>query len=144
VKASKGEAYERDVAEALAAELAGGRLGLVPDCVRLRRKPSYFSPNRGRPITFDLSVEVFREDAVVPYWIWLWECKNYAGPVQIEDVEEFHAKLEQIGADRTKGTIVTTEGFAKGAFAYAKSKGIGLFRYVAGDVLVSLLDFLVA
>lgn len=48
----------------------------------------------------------------------------------MDDIEEFHAKLEQIGADRTKGTVVTTGKFQSGAVAYAKSKGIGLVRMV--------------
>ena len=74
--ASKGTAYEIEVADAVEAELAGGSLGLSLHLAKVRRKPSYFSRDRKKDIVFDVSVEVFRKDATEPYWIWVWECKN--------------------------------------------------------------------
>ena len=44
--------------------------------------------------------------------------------VPVNDVEEFHSKLDDIGAH--KGIIVTTVGFQRGAVQTAKARGIAL------------------
>jgi hypothetical protein len=54
----------------------------------------------------------------------LVECKYYSKVVGIDEVMEFAARIEDIGAH--KGIVVTTRGFQKGAFKMAKSKGIAL------------------
>lgn len=137
---SKGTAYELEVAQALEEDLASGRFGLIPSRANVRRRPSYFSRDRQKDIVFDVSVEVFREGASQPYWIWVWECKNYDHVVPVDDAEEFHAKLDQIGADRTKGTMISPKGFAKGTVEYARAKGIGLWRYVPAGSLLCLME----
>lgn len=137
---AKGTAYEIEVAYAVEAELAQGNLGLDPALATVRRKPSYFSRDRGKDIIFDVSIEVCRKGVSVPYWVWVWECKNYGHKVPVDDAEEFHAKLEQVGADRTKGTMITPIGFDTGTIEYARSKGIGLWRYIPQGGLVSLLE----
>ena len=55
--------------------------------------------------------------------------RNYSHGVPVDDVGEFHAKLDQADADRTKGRMITPIGYEKGAFEYARSKGISLWRY---------------
>jgi hypothetical protein len=137
---AKGTVYEQEVADAVDAQLAQGNLGLDPALAAVRRRPSYFSRDRQKDIIFDVSVEVFRKGGTVPYFIWLWECKNYGHTVPVDDAEEFHAKLEQIGADRTKGTLITPVGFDKGTIEYARSKGIGLWRYIPQGSLVNLME----
>jgi hypothetical protein len=137
---TKGTAYEFEVAAAVEVELAQGNLGLDPALANVRRKPSYFSRDRKKDIIFDVSIEVCRKGVLVPYWIWVWECKNYGRTVPVDDAEEFHAKLEQVGADRTKGTMITAIGFDGGTVEYARSKGIGLWRYIPQGSLVSLME----
>jgi hypothetical protein len=137
---TKGATYEFDVAQAVENELASGSFGLNPAQAKVRRNPSYFSRDRQKDIVFDVSVEVSREGAAQPYWVWVWECKNYDHVVPVDDAEEFHAKLEQIGADRTKGTMITPVGFAKGTIEYAKAKGIGLWRYIPAGSLLCLME----
>lgn len=127
---AKGTEYENEVADAVSAQLAQGNLGLDPALTVVRRKPAYFSRDRNKNIVFDVSVEVRRKGAPTPFLIWIWECKNYAYTVPVDDVEEFHAKLAQVGADRTKGTMSTPIGFDPGAVEFARSKGIGLCRFV--------------
>jgi hypothetical protein len=56
--------------------------------------------------------------------LFLVECKCYAHSVQVDDVEEFHSKIDDIGAH--KGIMVTTVGFQKGAVKTAKGRGIAL------------------
>lgn len=136
----KGLAYELEVVKAIEFEIDQGNLGLAPLQAKVVHKPSYFSRDRNKPIIFDVSIEVTRRGASVPYWIWVWECKNYSHKVPVDDAEEFHAKLEQVGADKTKGAIITPVGFDQGTLDYALSKGIGLWRYIPQGSLVCLVE----
>ena len=104
---SKGDAYEQDVLKSVQDQLNRGNLSIDPKLCRVRHKPNYFSRDRGKDIIFDVSIEVSRRTAAEPYWIWIWECKNYNHTVPVNDVEEFHSKLSQVGANRTKGTMIT-------------------------------------
>jgi hypothetical protein len=107
-----------------------GNYGLRVRNCRVFRAKRYSAPNRGPggTIQTDVSVEVFHRGASHPWLLWVWECKDYKGQVPVSDVEEFHAKLEQLGSDRTKGTIISRNGFQRGAVEYARAHGIGLAR----------------
>ena len=54
----------------------------------------------------------------------LVECKHYGHRVPVDDVEEFHSKLDDIGAQ--KGILVTTIGFQEGAVKAARGRRIAL------------------
>jgi hypothetical protein len=56
--------------------------------------------------------------------LFLVECKCYNHAVPVDDVEEFHSKIDDIGAH--KGIIVTTAGFQDGTIRTAKGRGIAL------------------
>ena len=85
----------------------------------------YYSLERQDYITVDISIEKYVDDTL--FSIIIIECKDYKNSLSVDDVEEFHSKLQQIGADNTKGVIVTSKGkFQKSAILYAKSKGISL------------------
>jgi len=135
-----GAAYERDVATLVESELKKGNFGVDPALARVNRKPKYFSRDRNKDITFDVSMEVSRKAMTEPFWIWIWECKNYGHTVPVDDVEEFHAKLSQVGADRTKGTMITPIGFDSGGVEFARSKGIGLWRWIPKGSIGSLME----
>lgn len=136
----KGTTYENEVAAVVEAELAQGNLGIDPALVLVRRKPSYFSRDRQKYIVFDVSIEVRRRGAASPYWIWVWECKNYGHTVPVNDAEEFHAKLSQVGVHRAKGTMITPIGFDPGTVEFAKSKGIGLWRFVPPGSMILIME----
>ena len=103
------------------------------------RKASYYSKDRESYIKCDISVEKYlgnpdENSKLRPSIIVIIECKDYARSIPIDDVEEFHAKLQQIGADNTKGIMITRNGkFQKSALVYAKSKGIALARILPED-----------
>ena len=137
---SKGATYEQDVLNKVQDELSRGNFGIDPILARVRHKPNYFSRDRGKDIIFDVSIEVLRKAAAEPYWVWIWECKNYGHTVPVDDVEEFHAKLSQVGADQTKGSMITPVGFDRGGVVYARSKGIGLWRFISQENLVCLME----
>ena len=54
----------------------------------------------------------------------LVECKHYGHRVPVDDVEEFYAKLDDIGAP--KGILITTVGFQEGAITAARGRRIAL------------------
>ena len=110
--------------------LASGQLGLDGRYCAVHRQKGYYSAERGKPIITDVSIEVQPPNTKQPALLWIWECKDYSNSVPVDDVEEFHAKLQQIGQDNTKGTIVTTSRFQESALAFAHAKKIGLTRVV--------------
>ena len=140
----KGTSYENAAANLAEAELNNGNLGIDPSCAIVRRKPKYYSRDRKSEITFDVSIELCRKmtpaSSPNPYLIWIWECKNYRHQVPVDDVEEFHSKLNQVGAVRTKGTMITPIGFDNGVLEFARSKGIGLWRWIPAGSIVSLME----
>lgn len=107
--------------------------------VRIRRKPRYYSKDRDSEIEFDVSVEKYlgnpdEKKKMRPSIIVIIECKDYSSGIPVDDVEEFHAKLQQIGADNTKGMMITENGyFQRSALTYAESKGIALARILPFD-----------
>ena len=56
--------------------------------------------------------------------LFLVECKCYNHLVPVDEVEEFHSKIDDIGAH--KGIMVTTVGFQEGAIKTARGRGIAL------------------
>ena len=56
--------------------------------------------------------------------LFLVECKCYGHSVPVDDVEEFHSKIDDIGAH--KGIMVTTVGFQEGTVKTARGRGIAL------------------
>lgn len=85
----------------------------------------YFSVERQDYIIPDITIEKFINEQL--FFVIVIECKDYKGSISVSEIEEFHSKLQQIGADNTKGILVTSNGkFQKSALNYAKSKGISL------------------
>ena len=125
-----GQGFEDAVFRWLGRAIQEGILGLAPEGVRIDRRHGLFSQDRRASIVFDIVVQVYRKSAVDPFLFWIWECKDYLHPVPVDDLEEFHAKIEQVGRDNTKGTMVSTSGFQAGARRFAKANGIGLMRVV--------------
>jgi len=134
-----GVELELAVYNALTKILSHGMLGLDPDCTRVFHRKRYWSDARKSYIEADVSLELTLPNADVPSLIWIWECKDYSGKVGVDDIEEFDSKLQQIGANNTKGTVITTHGFERSAVEYAKSRRIGLAHMVKGRHVVTEL-----
>jgi len=139
---AKGSAFEQRVHDALAEELKNERLCASPKHATLHRRKSYHSRDRNAEIITDVSLEVFLPGKACPTLVWIFECKDYSGSIPVDDVEEFHSKLQQIGEDNTKGTIVTNGALQKGALAYAKSKKIGVIRLLPDDQVSHIMEFM--
>lgn len=120
--------------------LAAGELGIASDCVRVHHRRGYYSRDRQTNIVVDVSIEVTRPGARDPWLVCVWECKDYESRVPVDDIEEFHAKLLQIGVHRIKGTVASRGGFQRGAVTFARSQGIGLARILPDESLVHLVE----
>jgi hypothetical protein len=81
----------------------------------------YIRRSSGLPIKIDVSFDVEVAGARV---LVLVECKHYGKRVDVGDIDEFFAKVQDVGAH--KGIIVTTVGFQHGAEKAAEARGIAL------------------
>lgn len=105
-------------------ELRAGLFGMDPDAATFKRRPRYHSNDRGSDIVFDLAIEIHMGLSAAPFITILIECKDYSGPIPVDDVEEFKAKLDQCFGKNVKGMLVTSSVLQPGALNYAKSHGI--------------------
>jgi hypothetical protein len=137
---SQGRELELIVKRALEVELRGGKLGIDPRAASVHWHKAYPSSAGRPPIVVDVALEICREPGVSPYLVWVWECKDYKRLVPVDDVEEFHGKLEQLGVRRTKGTIICRNGFQAGALTTAEHWGIGLARLLPDGSIIRLLE----
>ena len=138
----RGMQFELDVCNAVNKAINEGNLGLNANACQVHRHKGYYSRDREKDIITDISVELYLDNSTKPSFIWVWECKDYRRSIQVDDIEEFHSKLEQIGADNTKGTVITSRGsFQSSALKYAEAKGIGIARLLPSDQIQWMRHF---
>lgn len=131
-----GESFEEEVYGLISKIVKENRFMVSFPNVRILRKPRYYSKDRGTEIEFDISVEKYlgnpdENKNMRPSIIIIVECKDYSNSIPVDDVEEFHAKLQQVGADNTKGMMITKKGcFQRSALTYASTMGIALARII--------------
>ncbi|WP_431051576.1 ImmA/IrrE family metallo-endopeptidase [Roseateles sp. L2-2] len=125
----KGDTLEIAVFNLLKHEIESGDFWAKSDCCQIHRKKGYFSKDREANIVFDVSIEIRYPGADTYSMLVLVECKNYDKTVPVDDLEEFFAKVQQVGAANAKAVFVTRSALQRGALQFAKSKGIGVARY---------------
>lgn len=128
-----GDALEASIYRYLKTEIKADRFYLRKDSCKVFHKRSYYSRERGGEITFDVAIEVYAPGTKDICLVVLIECKDYAGKVPVNDVEEFHSKVRQVAG--SKGIMVSTAGFQRGTLQFAASNKIGLARYFAPNQL---------
>jgi len=126
----KGNKFEKRVYEVFSNELNSNRLWLDPNYCVIKRRVKYFSKDRGKEITVDISIETYLPNESKWSQLLIFECKDYNKLVPVDDVEEFYSKLMQIAGSGIKGVIVTSHGFQVGALNFASSKNIGLVKLI--------------
>ena len=117
-----GKAFEVEVFERIRAAVATGTLGFNLKNTKVFLNKRYPSRDRNGFVETDVSVELWRDKTTSPTIIWIWECKDLKRPVDVTHLEALHAKLEQIGGDNTKGTVICRGTLTKQALEYAKAK----------------------
>jgi hypothetical protein len=135
-----GRQLEMHVRRALEAELKLGKLGIDPRAATIHTEKAYPSRAGRSPILADVALEIRRHPGAPPYLVWIWECKDYKHSIPVDDVEEFHGKLEQLGVHCTKGTIICRTRFQKGAVATAEHWGIGMARLLPDGSIIRLRE----
>jgi Zn-dependent peptidase ImmA (M78 family) len=125
----KGDFLENCIFNFFSDEIATGRFFAKSDCCKVRKKPRYFSRDRDSEIEFDVSIELYLPGALEPSVLVLIECKNYSSPLPVDVAEEFFAKIQQVGAAKSKGIIASNAAFQSGTREFSRAKGIGLLRY---------------
>jgi hypothetical protein len=134
---AKGNEYEDKVFSLVDKLLEDEALPFQKSSSVFHRRKDYFSQDRNSKIIFENVVEFFAKGTNAqngqPSLVIIFECKSYAGLVDVSEVEEFKSKLDQLKGFRSKGYMVTKRGFKKAALAYAASHGIGLIRFVPED-----------
>jgi restriction system protein len=93
-----------------------------PDGIVVYHNKTYTGRVSRRKIKMEVSFEGQLLGARI---LGLVECKCYKSRVEVSDVEEFHSKVNDIGAH--KGIMFTTVGYEAGAKKVAKGRGIALF-----------------
>ncbi|MEH7460086.1 restriction endonuclease [Bacillus sp. JJ1127] len=131
---SSGKKFEMQVYEKIRGMIEEKTLGVSPENWKVFLNKGYYSKDREKNIITDVSIEFYISNGHKPAIIWIWECKDYSRKIPVDDIEEFHAKLEQIGSDNTKGTVITSKSaFQESALNYARSKGIGIARLLPDE-----------
>ncbi|MCW9026338.1 MAG: ImmA/IrrE family metallo-endopeptidase [Thiovulaceae bacterium] len=125
----KGDELEDKIYELLRDDILNGRFWAKKECCKIYQKKGYFSKDREKNIIFDISIEISLPGESTYSSLILIECKNYAKKVPVGDVESFLMKAHQVSGGNVKAIVVSNNAFQEGAFAFSKSKGIGLLRY---------------
>ncbi|OGS76173.1 MAG: hypothetical protein A3D31_00950 [Candidatus Fluviicola riflensis] len=89
-------------------------------------KKGYYSVARESEIVFDVTIESYLPGVSDFSILHVFECKNLAKNVTVDDIEEFSSKLDQVGKHNTKGIMVSTKGFGSGTKRFAKNLKIAL------------------
>ncbi len=131
----KGDKLEDKAFDVFESQIAEDCFFAKREFCKIFRKKGYYSRDREKNIIFDISVEITLPGQKHYSFLFLIECKNYGHSVPVDDVEEFFAKIQQISGANTKGIVISTNSFQKGAFQFARSKGIGLLRYFSKEHL---------
>jgi hypothetical protein len=138
----KGNAFEDKVYGHITDELRNDRLHIPGRRSHAYQKKGYYSKDRESEIITDISIETFLPDATDFSLLTIIECKDYGSSIPVDDIEEFHSKVQQIAGDNVKAIFATTAALQSGALTYAKSKKIGVIRYLPDNQVKWIAHFL--
>ncbi|MBQ4811281.1 ImmA/IrrE family metallo-endopeptidase [Pseudoalteromonas luteoviolacea] len=127
----KGDELEKAVFNFFSNDIEQGKFWANKDYCKIFHQKGYYSRDREKDITFDISIEIYVPGQTNYSLLVLIECKNYNHRVPVDDIEEFHSKIQQVSG--AKGIVVSTNSFQEGALKFSKSKKIGLLRYFSPE-----------
>lgn len=128
----KGNALEDAFYEYLVEQKKSGKLidGLHnPELCKIYKQKPYYCSERETNVTFDVVVEVKRENADEFALTIVFECKNYEGNVPAEKVTDFSDKLQGVFKHNSKGVLVCSSKLQSGAMKLVEKRGLGLIKY---------------
>lgn len=127
----KGTKFEKKVFQLIRQQIDQKSFFVQSARMELFYHKKYFSRDRNSNIVVDISLECGRKDAATPNLYVFIECKDYAGPVPVNDLEELYGKILQISGINVKAILYITSVLQEGALNYAISKGIGVVRILS-------------
>ncbi|HEY4798353.1 MAG TPA: restriction endonuclease [Bacteroidia bacterium] len=139
---NKGNAFEQEVFRHLEDELKNDRLFVAGRTSKIFSKKGYYSRDREKNIITDISIETYLPNATDYSLLTVVECKDYDGTIPVDDIEEFYSKVQQIAGANVKAIFATKSALQKGALTFAKSKRIGVIRYLPSDQIKWLTHFM--
>lgn len=122
----KGDIFEERVYNFIKELLDNDEYYLNRNKSQIYKKKAYYSERRKSNIICDISIESYIGNADEYSNLNIIECKHLNKNVTPDDIEEFDSKIRQIGEHDTKGTLVSSKGFAKSTINIAKSLKISL------------------
>ena len=132
----KGNEFEERSLKIVKEMMKAGRITHSPEYLQFctKAKDRYYSLKGKRYITFDITIEVKVPGADKPSLIYFIECKNYSGHnVPVDDVEEFHSKVNQVSDLNRKAIMISNASFSKGSIDYADGTGMMLIKGNSAD-----------
>jgi hypothetical protein len=126
---ARGSDFEKDVLSYLEEEIKANRFFIQPEWSAIYHQRPYHSRDRNSNIIFDIAIEVTFPGLKTPSLLCLLECKDHNRKIQVDDVEAFFGKMQQVAAAGAKGIIVSRSSFQPAAFEFARSKRIGILRF---------------
>lgn len=124
----KGDIFEERVYRLIKELLDNDEYYLNRKNSEIFKKKGYYSEKRKADIIFDITIESYIGNSDTYSHLNIIECKNLNKNVTVDDIEEFDSKIRQIGEHDTKGTLVSSKGFAKSTINLAKSLKIALLN----------------
>ena len=97
-------------------------------CKIYKQKP-YYSDERKGNITFDVVIELYRNDHDSPHLVIVFECKNHGRNIEDTKVREFSDKLQDVFKHNSKGVMVVASKLQSGAKNLVNSRGMGVVKY---------------
>jgi len=142
----KGNVFEDEVYKYFEEELSNDRLFVSGRMSKLFSKKGYYSRDREKDIITDISIETYLPNATNYSLLTVIECKDYNGKIPVDDIEEFYSKVQQIAGVNVKAIFCTKSALQESALNFAKSKKIGVIRFLPIDqikieLMLSLFTF---
>lgn len=125
-----GKILEQEVYDYFSYQIDNDLFWARKSCCKIYRQKGYYSKDRDSDIIFDIAIEIWLPNASSYSMLILIECKNYNSKIPVDAVEEFYAKINQVAPAKTKGVLASSAAFQSGTLIYAKSKGIGIIRFL--------------
>lgn len=109
------------------------QLGHLAKHLKIFSKKRYYSNLRKKNIKFDLTIEVWPPGANRYVIIYIIECKDYDKRVPVDDIEEFHHKIQQVSGVNVKGIFISNSPLQEGGFNIAESVGMMVIQGESSD-----------
>ena len=122
----KGDNFEDRSLQIVRQLLKDSQISHLPEQIKIytKKDKGYYSSMRKKKIYFDLTIEIWPPGAERYALVYFIECKNCDNSVPVDDIEEFHKKIEQVSGAHAKGIVIANAPLQEGAYNYAESAGM--------------------